>query len=1151
MNKAMAQVVASGTTGDCTWELTGASGNYTLTISGNGAMRDNFFSPAPWDAYKDDIKTLDIQQGVTSIGMMAFSDCIGLTSLTIPNSVTTIGIGAFSGCSGLTGAVNISSLVTDIGAGAFGECSGLTDITVASGNLFYVSDGGVLFDNYKTLLIQYPAGKTGNTYTVPASVEDIGNGAFSSCTNLTTVTFAASSLLEAIEESAFESCTNLQSISFPASLTFIGGYAFADCGNLQSITFPPSLTFIGEMAFGDCRKLQFSSLPASLRTIGERAFTYCISLETITFAASSSLRTIGAHAFSACINLTSINLPASLTSMGDHAFYICTKLQSITIPKSLKSIDSMTFSLCQALETVTFASPSSLASIGEFAFNDCVSLQSISFPASLRTIGDRAFDYCISLETVTFASPSSLDSIGYHAFDNCAMQSISLPASLRIIGDDAFIRCKNLETVTFASPSSLTYIGWEAFCLCTKMPSITLPASVNSIRGGLVSLCSNLTEILVDENSPYLSSENGVLFNKNKTRIVAFPPGKTNISYVIPPSVNTVGTYCFPFLDSLKSITIPASVTILEYLAFTECIGFDLIVNWTTSGMIPTIRSRDSIFAGARDINVYIRSGTTKSNYTSKGWPAEFNYILCTDPEIIPSTSLTWTLCGGMLTIEGTGAIPNFTSAGNQPWEQYSDVITGVIIASGVTGIGDSAFAGCDSLETITISASTTVIGDDVFAGCGSLINIDVDAANLHYSSASGVLFNKAQDTLLQYPAGKTGNYVIPPSVTAIGNAAFAPCPGLTSVTIPRTVNAIDDRAFAGCAGLTDIYVNATDPPLLGADVFDNVSNGVSVHVPCNRVTDYQNAAGWDYFTNITGDVSFNLTLQNNNSAMGTAQIIQANTCANSVAIIEAIANTGYNFSQWNDGNTDNPRSITVTQDTTFAATFVVATQTRFHVTVTVNNGAMGRVTGEGDYVENTTATIEAIPNQGYRFVEWNDGNTQNPRRITVTQDITLTAIFEAATMYHVTLSVNDGSMGRVIGEGDYAENTTATIEAIPNQGYRFVEWNDGNTQNPRRITVTQDITFTANFEVGTGITEIATSTIAIYPNPAADHINIVLPEDATQAVFTLYDMQGKVLIRRAVNNQDAIKVSNLASGVYIYNIKTETQNYTSKLIRK
>jgi hypothetical protein len=268
-------------------------------------------------------------------------------------------------------------------------------------------------------------------------------------------------------------------------------------------------------------------------------------------------------------------------------------------------------------------------------------------------------------------------------------------------------------------------------------------------------------------------------------------------------------------------------------------------------------------------------------------------------------------------------------------------------------------------------------------------------------------LFNKAQDTLLHYPAGKTGSYTIPSSVTAIGNAAFASCPGLTSVTIPHTVNVIGDRAFAGCAGLTDIYINATDPPLLGTDVFDNVSNGVSVHVPCNRVTDYQNAAGWDYFTNITGDRTFNLTLQNNNPGMGTVQIVQANTCENNTAIIEAIANTGYKFSQWNDGNTQNPRTITVTQDTTFRATF----------------------------------------------------------------------------------------------------------------------------------------------ELGVGIAERKASKPTIYPNPATDHINIVLPEEATQAVFILYDMQGKVLIKQNISNRDAIEVSNLASGIYIYNVTTWKQSYTNKIV--
>jgi surface polysaccharide O-acyltransferase-like enzyme len=98
-------------------------------------------------------------------------------------------------------------------------------------------------------------------------------------------------------------------------------------------------------------------------------------------------------------------------------------------------------------------------------------------------------------------------------------------------------------------------------------------------------------------------------------------------------------------------------------------------------------------------------------------------------------------------------------------------------------------------------------------------------------------------------------------------------------------------------------------------------------------------------------------------------------------------------------------------------------------------------------------------------------------------------------------------------------------------------------------IQLTQDTLFIASFEKITAITEIETSTIAIFPNPATDNINIVLPENVHQAVFILYDMQGKVLIRREINSQDAVSVDGLATGIYFYNVRTEKEKYTGKLV--
>jgi hypothetical protein len=211
----------------------------------------------------------------------------------------------------------------------------------------------------------------------------------------------------------------------------------------------------------------------------------------------------------------------------------------------------------------------------------------------------------------------------------------------------------------------------------------------------------------------------------------------------------------------------------------------------------------------------------------------------------------------------------------------------------------------------------------------------------------------------------------------------------------------------------------------------------------------------------------------------------------------------------------------------------------------------MGTVTGTGDYAANTNATITATPNTGYRFVQWNDGNSQSIRTITVTQDISFVAEFAVVSTntYHVNVFSNDRTKGSVIGGGDYVLNTTISIGAIASQGYRFTQWNDGNTDNPRLVTVTQDTAFVATFSAANSITEKETSAISIYPNPTKENITVILPENVHQAIITVCDMQGKVLIRQEIGNQETVSVSNLAAGIYIYHVRTEKASYTGKIV--
>lgn len=260
----------------------------------------------------------------------------------------------------------------------------------------------------------------------------------------------------------------------------------------------------------------------------------------------------------------------------------------------------------------------------------------------------------------------------------------------------------------------------------------------------------------------------------------------------------------------------------------------------------------------------------------------------------------------------------------------------------------------------------------------------------------------------------------------------------------------------------------------------------------------------------------------------------------NATAECVAIPNPGYAFSHWNDGNTQNPRYLQLTQDTALTA-FFVNTDNMF-VQVISNNPQWGTVSGEGEYLANSVVTITATPTSDeYVFLHWNDGNTSNTRTFTLTQDTSFTAYFSEAERNYVHLSTNNPLWGSVDGEGLYINNSNVTISATPaNDNYAFERWNDGDRQNPRSFIITQDTTFIAHFAQ---ILKVDDATdipgLNIFPNPTNNTLSVNVSISNNYS-YQLLDINGRSVLKGTFEGTNTnIDISTLHAGQYLLFINT------------
>ena len=618
--------------------------------------------------------------------------------------------------------------------------------------------------------------------------------------------------------------------------------------------------------------------------------------------------------------------------------------------------------------------------------------------------------------TVTYNGKTyTVTSIGTQAFTNCPMLSVTIPSSVKKIGMGAFNSCTMLTNVTI--PNSVTYLGDYAFKNCYQLQTISISDNVTSIGEETFVYCKLRTVTF----GKSISNIHETAFNQVALKTVIWNAENYSKAYTLPNCVNTVtfgnsvkhipASLCRS--TSISSISIPNSVTSIGDGAFDNC-------RYLTSVTIPN--SVTSIGSSAFEDCSSLTSVTIGESVTSIGKKA-FAY------------------CSGLTSVTLGNSV---TSIGNSAFSGCSG-LTSITIPNSVTSIGDDAFRNCSGLTSITIPNSVTSIGSSAFAYCSGLTSFTIPDS---VESVSNATF---------YECSSLSSVTLGHGVTNIGYNAFRYCSSLTSITIGKKVKSIGNYVFAGCSQLTNIICNREEPPIIESMTFDDMAYLNTIYVPCGAVAAYQSADGWSRFKSIKEPLAkYSIALIVNDERMGAAHVDSNTECG---AQISATANYGYQFIQWSDGNTDNPRTLELIQDTLLTAEFAA---NQYSITTHSSDSERGITQGDTtvNYLE--YVTISAIANYGYHFSHWNDGNSDNPRVVKVTKDQTYMADFYKNT-YHIITNCDD-QMGSVSAPQSAEYLDEITISATANYGYHFVQWSDGVTDNPRTLELTQDTILIAEF---------------------------------------------------------------------------------------